>query len=77
MEQQEKALTPYYAIVNAISEAKRRHKKISVEINGINLTVDEESDAGSMYDLYVRLLVPTLNRESEEIWKKIEDRVSK
>ena len=69
--------TVCYAIAKVISEAKRRHKKISVEINGINLTVSEESDIVSTRDLYIRLLVPILNKKSEEIWEKIQEHLER
>ncbi len=68
---------PYYIIMHAIRESQRHHKQITINIDGIELTVNEESDLRSTWDLFVRLLVPKLNKRSEEIWEKIQKHTEK
>lgn len=63
---------PYYAIMDAIAEARKHNKIINIEIEGIKLTVRPDSDLTSLWDKWVRLIVPVWNERGEQLWQEIE-----
>lgn len=63
---------PYYAIMYAIDEARKHNKIINIEIEGIKLTVRPDSDLTSLWDEWVRLIVPVWNERDKKLWQEIE-----